>query len=401
LNIVFVGITPSLQTRKHLSSLGFSIHYDPSLLTKQADPRSVFIVCSCNTLDEVRSFSRALSSTDSTLVIFLLDSKLTKSPELAKELSKSSFRFFLLPQDNAEFFLCQNLGVILEHYKLKEQTLELEKQNQLLSQQTLQLSQATSQLVSQFEKDLELAETIQKSLTPQISPSIPGVSLAVKYLPASGLGGDYYDIFELEDKKRFGFLIADSKSHGLAAALLSVLLKLRIEELKDRFPTSSSLVTHLSEEVTKIHKREGTELDLIYGILDRTNLTFQFTSAGPLSPFLWRNSRLISFDTSGAPPLGGKPEYQYHHYDLQLLPGDLLFFNTNGLEAPFRSLGVSLTEGLTRTLSSIKGDDPLLFQNELLAQIGRFKENQSDLPDDITLVQLAVNQKAIYLAQSK
>jgi hypothetical protein len=45
--------------------------------------------------------------------------------------------------------------------------------------------------------------------------------------------------------------------------------------------------------------------------------------------------------------------------------------------------------------------DPLFFQTELLAKIDRYQESKSELPDDITLIQLMIDKKALYLTQSK
>jgi serine phosphatase RsbU (regulator of sigma subunit) len=173
-----------------------------------------------------------------------------------------------------------------------------------------------------------------------------------------------------------------------------------LEELKNDFPDSKSLVTHLNNQI-KAGESSTSSLNLVYGILDRTNLSFEYCTAGPLRPLLWRNSKLITLSQDSNPPVGQLKNHPYHQNVFQLLPGDLLLFNTNGLEAPFKARGLSLLEGISNAFASIQGNDPFLFQNELLAQINRYKESEEELPDDITLIQVAVDNKAIYLAQSK
>lgn len=375
-----LSISPDFES--FLSSSGISI------TTKAVD--SQIIIYGVHSLDELKQFASQTQAHTSVYRVIVTPKTLLLDKSFRETLSLSPPPNSIWTKEDWELLFTLNIRHFHSWKKNQEDTHSLEL-----------LSEKTKQLIQQFEKDLGLAESIQQMLLPKVEPGIPGISLAVKYLPASGLGGDYYDIFELEDKKRFGLLVADSQTHGMAAALLTVLLKLRIEELKNDFPDSKSLVTHLNEQIKSVQSASTTGLNLIYGILDRTNLKFEFCTAGPLRPLLWRNSKLITLTQDPNPPVGQSEQHTYNQNVFQLLPGDLLLFNTNGLEAPFRARGLSLTEGISDAFSGVQGSDPVLFQNELLAQINRYKEAEEELPDDITLIQLAVDQKAIYLAQSK
>src|SRR5690349_18495040 len=62
------------------------------------------------------------------------------------------------------------------------------------------------------------ALTLQRSLLPAAPPSIEGLDVAVRYLPAEGdLGGDWYDIFVLPNGK-VGLVMGDVEGHGLHSA---------------------------------------------------------------------------------------------------------------------------------------------------------------------------------------
>jgi len=381
LKLFFVNLKISPTFESTLLSSGVSFQ------TKAADSEAV--IYGIQSLHELKQFSKQYHNTSSLYRVAVIPRTLLLEVSFQKELLKSSAQDAVWTLEDWEtlFFV---------HTQQYERWKQYQKDKHSLHQ----LTTKTNLLIQQFEKDLGLAETIQKSLLPKVEPGIPGISLAVKYLPASGLGGDYYDIFELEDKRRFGLLVADSQTHGMAAALLTVLLKLQLEELKNDFPDSKSLVTHLNNQITT-GESSASSLNLVYGILDRTNLSFEYCAAGPLRPLLWRNSKLITLSQESNPPVGQLKNHSYHQSVFQLLPGDLLLFNTNGLEAPFKARGLSLLEGISDAFASVQGNDPVLFQNELLAQINRYKEAEEELPDDITLIQVAVDNKAIYLAQSK
>lgn len=278
-----------------------------------------------------------------------------------------------------------------------QRTLEARK-----NQQELDTLKSTSEkLIAQLEKDVDLAGNIQRSLLPKASPEIPGVSLAVKYLPAAGLGGDYYDIFEFGDRKRFGVLMADSKTHGMAAALLAVLLKVRLEEMKDRFPDSKSFIEYVNREFHDLDKNELAPLSLLYGILDRSSLKFHYTVAGPIRPLLWRDGKSLALDTQANPPLGTHTLTSFRENSIALKPGDLLILHTDGIEGPLASKGASAFDNLVQILEKKKrSNDPLEVQNELMALIDRHVET-TPLTDDLTILHFAIDQRALYVAQSK
>jgi serine phosphatase RsbU (regulator of sigma subunit) len=73
-----------------------------------------------------------------------------------------------------------------------------------------------------FAREHAIAETLQRSLLPDALPQIPGLDLAVRYLPATegaAVGGDWYDAFPLEGG-RVGLVIGDVAGHNIASASL-------------------------------------------------------------------------------------------------------------------------------------------------------------------------------------
>lgn len=284
----------------------------------------------------------------------------------------------------------------LEHFAHCKQIGQLTKEGAYLHKQIASISDRATSLISQLERNLELAETIQRGLLPKLAPEIPGVALNVKYLPAAGIGGDYYDLFEFGDRKRFGFLLADSQSHGLAAALLSVLLKVRLEEMKERFKESRSFVDFVHRELIQTHRTEMTRLSLLYAILDRSSLGFEFTAAGSLSPILVRFGKVEPIEINHNPPLGGVDHFAYRETRLILKPGDLLILHTDGLEQPIgqRARITQIIEGIVERQGT---PDPLAIQNEIFGRVRSFS-SKKPLADDITLIQVNVLENTLYLA---
>ncbi|NBX76951.1 MAG: hypothetical protein EBQ92_10390 [Proteobacteria bacterium] len=354
-------------------------------------PSQAHIVCyKIKSLDSLNNVSLPSSAA---LILFV-----------ATELSQSNqFRSFVSTLPELPFVLLadaweEQLAFVLPSVLL---FLELKRSNQKQQEDIAILAKQTDDLLFRFQHDLELATKVHHQLLPPSDLQIPGVSVTSKYLPAAGLGGDYFDVFELHDKKHLAVLVADSQTHGMASALLSSLLKVRLDELKESGPFAQNLMNHLNREIYQIHQSKLPGLDLVFGVLDRTTLTLEYASAGTLRPLLWAYPHFSELPCASNPPLGILPSHQYTTSFAQLRPGDLLFFHTNGLEAIFESKGESFRSELANLFTSGKKMDPVIFQTELLAKINRYQETKSELPDDITLIQLMIDKKALYLTQSK
>jgi len=325
--------------------------------------------------------------TNGSLSVLFAPSELIKNEKLQHFLSSSKNIIFVCAFENWEDHLACTLPAVFAC---------LNQANQMSH-----LSEKIEQLAHQFQEDVELAAKIHHQLLPSSDLSLPGISVTSKYLPAAGLGGDYFDVFELDDKKHLGILMADSQTHGMAAALLSTLLKTRLDDFKQEGSFCQHLMTHLNQELYQIHQSKLPGLDLVFGLLDRKTLAFEYVSAGSLKPLIWNYPHFQELPNPGNPALGISPNQEYETEIFQLRPGDLLFFHTNGLEAVFGETGNPLRLHLANLFTSIKKMNPLDFQTELMAQINRFQETNRELPDDITLIQLLIDKKTLYLTQSK
>lgn len=262
-------------------------------------------------------------------------------------------------------------------------------------QQCDELASEIEKLVKKLERDVELAAGIQRALLPKKTPDIPGIDITVRYCPATGSGGDYYDIFEFGDKKRFGLLVADSKTHGMAASLLAVLVKIRLEEMKERFPSSKSFVDFLNREIQEVHEKEMAHLGMLYGILDRASLTFQFTCAGHLKPILCRMGEITELDTMANPPLGSVDSHSFHENTIRLQPGDHVIFYTDGWDHLLKGNAREQIKAflIKQATSNQEGHT---VQSELMGIVDAHKEKEG-IKDDLTFIHFTVQDKVMYL----
>ena len=72
---------------------------------------------------------------------------------------------------------------------------------------------------AKLEKEIEMAERIQRSLLPDKIPEIKEVGIAFKYIPMMGIGGDFVNIYHKKDANKISLFICDVSGHGVPAAL--------------------------------------------------------------------------------------------------------------------------------------------------------------------------------------
>lgn len=393
MRIRFIGVKPSAALEKVLLANGFDFEVSTKFpKTKLTDTDLLaFAPKATSDLKSVESLRRLAPLT---WIAIVVKKAQFNDHRVMNDLLKCEGKNEVWLAEHWELNFWISLQAAIGFRRDRADNLALKKENRELKEQVDELLTRSKKLVEQLEKDVDLAFNIQRSILPKVSPHIPGISLAVKYLPAAGLGGDYYDIFEFGDRKRFGILLADSKTHGMAAALLGVLLKVRLEEMKDRFPDSQSFVEFINREILE-HQKNLAALSLLYGIFDRSTLTFSFTSAGNLRPILWRAGKAVPVEIAGNPALGGTTQFAFRENQVTLSPGDLLVFFTDGLDTALGNAQKKLLEVLKTKSAS---PHPLEIQNELIATINQTVEKKS-LKDDITLIHFSVDERALYVAK--
>jgi sigma-B regulation protein RsbU (phosphoserine phosphatase) len=194
----------------------------------------------------------------------------------------------------------------------------------------LEAAQAGLAQKERLERELELARQLQQSMLPRTFPRIPGYRFAAHNLTARQVGGDFYDVIELDDHT-VGVVIADVSDKGMAAALYMTLSRslLRAEAGRARSPREvlgnvNRLLVELGEQ--------GMFVTVFYGIIERDTYQLCYTRAGHDCPFLLRDGQAELLAGRGM-ALGLFDDSTFHLTEefVELTPGDRLVLYTDGL----------------------------------------------------------------------
>ncbi|MGH9598238.1 MAG: SpoIIE family protein phosphatase [Terracidiphilus sp.] len=233
-----------------------------------------------------------------------------------------------------------------------------------------------------LEQELSIARHIQQALLPHGLTDFPHLAVTGAHYPCHEVGGDYFDVFPVDDD-RIVFLIADVSGKGLGAALLTTMLQGALSGMSmGNDPVK--VFNHINRFLCR-HAEVGRYATMFIGLLGRDGL-FEYIRAGHPSPLLLRNGEVSELYDDGSFPVGLIPEAEYTAASLQLEPEDTLVLYSDGVteaEDPDHKLFET-----TRLIDALAGkkDMPLeALQQSVLESVHAFTRG-ADQSDDVTLL---------------
>lgn len=270
--------------------------------------------------------------------------------------------------------------------------LQLEEATRKIKEQNLCITAQQEKIAAHLEKvkeELRIASLLQISLLPSAREYSQGSGLVLRdrYVPATDLGGDYFDYAHCPDGRLF-VCVADVTGHGVAPALVSVqsraLARSHLEAGQGLAAMTSDLNTFMFETFQQDYLM--TMAALAY---DRDDGKVEFCGAGhcPLVHYLAAEDRCVERFSRGV-PLGVMDDAVFASDVFALAPGDWLLVYTDGITEATSPAGEEF--GVERLLEAFLGlvragekDVP----NRLLDAAREFT-GKPTFNDDVTLVAL-------------
>src|SRR5262249_2441908 len=137
-------------------------------------------------------------------------------------------------------------------------------------------------------RDLEAAAKVQAALLPGALPRVPGATFAWYFQPCAELAGDLLNVVVL-DGRHVALYVLDVVGHGVAAALLAVMVNRALARLLGLTagapcPTPPAAVAARLNDEFPWDDRTEQYFTLLYGILDLDNRAFRYITAGHPGP---------------------------------------------------------------------------------------------------------------------
>jgi sigma-B regulation protein RsbU (phosphoserine phosphatase) len=241
--------------------------------------------------------------------------------------------------------------------------------------------------VDAFNRDHSIAETLQQAILPAVAPEVPGLDLAVRYLPASDeayVGGDWYDAFPLEGG-RVGLVIGDVTGHSIESASVMGQIRSMVRAYAMGDPSPSQVLRRTNAAMTRM--LPDAMATGCYAVLDLASHDLAFASAGHPPPLrVSQTGNAAYLKTRGGVMLGVCRDAIFRSAHQRLGPGSALLFYTDGL---IEDRGRDIGEGLTN-LSFAMRRAPFSSAEQICAAAERTMLGSAPRSDDVCLLAVRI-----------
>jgi len=177
-------------------------------------------------------------------------------------------------------------------------------------------------------REVHEARSIQQALLPKSSPYVPGFAISGFSSPAGAVGGDWYDFIPLE-RGRWGLVLADVSGKGTAAGLLMSATRGMLRSLAESHCRPGEVLSKLNRLMLDDFP-VGRFVTMIYAVLDPTERTLTFASAGHLKPLLVDGEGARYLDSDRGLPLG-IASGDFSEKTVHLAPGSKFVLYSDGI----------------------------------------------------------------------
>jgi len=241
---------------------------------------------------------------------------------------------------------------------------------------------------TQLDRELGIAEEIQKDLLPRRLPRIPGGDVAILSRSIKGLNGDYYDVFPLGDGKTL-VTICEVAGRGVPAGLVMVMIRTILRLVSSPDHDAKTVMTMLNRDMTRQISIESYASVGILIIDNDGQYTFSSAAHYPLQILRSDTSVFEAVQTEGI-PVGIDRNAQYQQHRGRLNTNDLVMFHTDGIpesrSREDKSFGI---ENLLRVVSSKSEGSSDQIIEAIRVELERF-EKGVEQKDDQTVIILKI-----------
>lgn len=284
--------------------------------------------------------------------------------------------------------------------ELESLILDKDRELNFYREEMVRLNSRIENLIEQIGHELKLAHLIQKAMVPTEIPNIPGFEFSTKFVPSYESGGDYFDIFELEDRFRFGLLVSSSSGFGLSSLFLSVTLK-TLGGLEARRGATANLVMDLiTNEMVPTIQNSKESAAVFYGVVDRRSFELSYCLLGDQPAYIMslsgdRFERLVPTGPALSKAYSGKATA----HTVSLNPRDRIVLATEGFsQARNEKSELFGRERVETVIRDTKKMSPHEARNEIHYQVQRF-QGAAPLARDVTVVVADVKDRILKLTR--
>ena len=241
-----------------------------------------------------------------------------------------------------------------------------------------------------YEAQHNIADTLQEALI-TMPEKIRGTDFGYLYrsaTEAARVGGDFYDLFDLEHD-RVGIVIGDVSGKGLESAALTSVVKNSLRAYSYQEECSPRLIMERTNQL--VCKMSGPTIfvTVFFGIFDMKTSVLTYCNAGHLPALVKRKGRSTLLLQADSMAIGIFPGENYEESKTSLAPDDALILYTDGTTEARCGKDFFGEERLVRFIDNLETQKPRFIPQLILREISSFAGGE--LSDDVAILALALS----------
>ncbi|HMW06754.1 MAG TPA: SpoIIE family protein phosphatase [Leptospiraceae bacterium] len=260
----------------------------------------------------------------------------------------------------------------------------LKEANEFLEYKVDKRTQELKEAIAKIKIDLKTASKIQKNILPKNKTSIQKLKISTEYLPLEEVGGDFYDITELQNGVIRIFL-ADATGHGIQAALMTMSIYSEYQNIKEYQLDAGEILNILNKQYYYRYYYLNAYFTCILVDIDLEKKKIYYSSAGHPDQILFLENKTTLLKSSGK-LMGVLKDVLYKTCEEDFREGSRLLLFTDGIFEELNKEGEEFGE--ERFLEGATANRYLPneeFPQKTIQSVFQFM-NGSSLQDDITLL---------------
>lgn len=297
----------------------------------------------------------------------IVNSSLDDFESLIRALNMDAYDYFTKPLSNHDL----------------ELVLPIKIRNAVNSRRLYQETRRQNEIMR---RELEMAARYQQFLLPQ-AVTLRGVKVSHLFQPCSGVGGDYFDFFQLPEGE-VGVVVADVAGHGVASAMTASIVKALLPGYLERKGSPAAAFAALNDDLVRL-TQEDVFVTAFAGIFQADRAALVWSMAGHPPPLLLSGDRPPLRLSASSLFLGAlessDPMVEFSDQTLALKPGDRLALYTDGLtEAPDTERNLYGIERLEALLDEHRKLEISKLRDLVLLDLQKY--TGGEFPDDVAFI---------------